>query len=117
MSGMKRVLALAAAFLIHKDAFGRGPRCRFPGSGEIARSTRMTSLGRVLSLAAVSLAVACNDNALVTAPEAGPMIVASVVSNLTDGPAVLTDKPDYVPGEPVMMYGAGWQPGEEVTLT
>jgi len=30
------------------------------------------------------------------------------------GATLLTDKPDYVPGEHVIFSGAGWQPGETI---
>src|SRR5438876_4182107 len=36
---------------------------------------------------------------------------------LSDSGATLsTDKTDYAPGEPVTFTGAGWQPGESVTI-
>ena len=32
------------------------------------------------------------------------------------GATLLTDKPDYVPGEHVIFSGAGWQPGETIEI-
>jgi uncharacterized protein YfaS (alpha-2-macroglobulin family) len=32
-------------------------------------------------------------------------------------PTVSTDKPDYAPGETVVITGSGWQAGEIVSLT
>src|SRR5688572_22103426 len=73
----------------------------------------MTGLKRVLSLAAMALAVACTDE-LPTDPNLaqGPGSAASGAP-----PTIMTNKDDYIPSEMVVMVGAGWQPGETVTLT
>jgi hypothetical protein len=76
----------------------------------------MTRTTRILSLATVALAIACNDQELPTDPGTGLMAAAGMAHSTTEA-TVSTDKPDYLPGEPVMMYGSGWEPGETVTLT
>src|SRR5262245_25287686 len=45
------------------------------------------------------------------------LCAASVLFAMSGKAAVLlTDKPDYYPGEYVIFTGIGWQPGEQVTI-
>jgi hypothetical protein len=78
----------------------------------------MTTTTRILSLAAVALAVACNDQELSTEPGSGSMVaVGSPSANSTVGASISTAKDDYVPHEKVEMIGSGWEPRETVLLT
>jgi hypothetical protein len=38
------------------------------------------------------------------------------LSEMFSYPTIRTDQPDYPPGSPVIIYGTGWAPGEQVTL-
>jgi hypothetical protein len=80
-----------------------------PWTGAIEQSAAMNS-GRRNNVSAIlrpgSLLVAGGLNAT------GPLNSSELFQYATIG----TDKPDYAPGTPVNISGAGWQPGEQVSV-
>ena len=43
-------------------------------------------------------------------------LIAALTCSSVYAATVTTDKPDYAPGEIVIITGSGWEPGETVTL-
>ena len=43
-------------------------------------------------------------------------ILFIIASSMSFGQEVITDKPDYYPGDTVKITGTGWLPGETVRL-
>ena len=78
----------------------------------------MTGIKRILSLAAIVVAVGCGDNELPTERSSEPVASPSFFVGIgASGETIATDKLDYSPGDTVRITGTGWQPGEQVRLT
>src|SRR5687768_6356999 len=73
-------------------------------------------LTRTLVLLSVVGILSCSNRDLPTSAPVtgGPGLSANLVGG---GPAIWTEKADYIPRESVGTYGSGWQPGESVLLT
>jgi len=60
--------------------------------------------------------VDCWDSFFLRARSGAALLSALAVAGAAFAQTVSTDKPDYGVGETVIITGAGWQPGETVSM-